>query len=89
MTIVMLNLKPNQLVSVPVEADLHPQNRCWHSSTSDDDSSWQLSLQPTRQILSLTVRQHKLKEFSTYFTLKLPKDTVVLRASIRITKTSN
>lgn len=49
MNVAMLTLKPIQRLSVPVDPEVRqrwPQNRCWHSSTSDADHSWQLALQP-------------------------------------------
>lgn len=49
----MSTLKPIQRPSVPADPEVGqrwPQNRCWHSSTSDARHSWQLSLcsQPDR-----------------------------------------
>lgn len=52
----MLTLKPFQWLSGPVDPEVRrwwPPNRCWRSSMSDADHSWQLSLQPTWQVTSV------------------------------------
>lgn len=52
----MLTLKPFQRLSGPVDPEVRrwwPPNRCWRSSMSDADHSWQLSLQPTWQVTSV------------------------------------
>lgn len=62
----MLTLKPFQRLSGPVDPEVRwwwPPNRCWRSSMSDADHSWQLSLQPTWQVTSViqAVRKNKPK----------------------------
>ncbi len=68
----MLTLKPIQRLLVAVDPEVRqrrPQNRCWRSSTSDADHSWQLSLQPTWQVTSViqAALKNKPKKPSMYF----------------------
>lgn len=82
----MSTLEPIQRLSVPADPAVRqrrPQSRCWHSSGSDADHGWQLSLQPTRQVATVTAAllqgKDNLQSFFMNFTLKEPEGALLLK----------